>query len=236
MAEATVQPHVVNIAMLDAVVYALSRQAVFLQFMEKILGSEEFLNQVVTESYHHDLFDKTVLLSGAKSGWKLRMHVFLPASFSSAQEEVHSHRNHFVSHIIHGAFRQEVWEEPHHCVPTEEKEFEIVPFHKYIYDPIKTEDGTRVFNIAPLGKIDLARVDQVSVSKGGAYYMHPSVLHSVNAIDGCTVTLVLNSPQATTKSCFASLTPWKEESFVRERFTLDQVKSTLAMVAGLLSN
>jgi hypothetical protein len=232
MLRSACQPHVIDIPPVDAVVYALSRPSNFIEFTRRILASEEFFMKVVDESYHHDLFDKTVLLSGSKCGWKLRMHVFVPSTFSAAQEEVHSHRNHFVSHVLHGGFKQELWEDPAHCPSM--NDFEMHEFFKYIYDPTLTEDGTRVFNIKPQGKVNLVRVDQICAGKGGAYYMHPSVLHSVNAIDGCTVTLVLNSPQATTKSCFASLTPWKEESFVREKFTPEQVRETVGMVCNLL--
>jgi len=202
MLKAACQPHVIDVSVLDALVFGLSVQNNFVRLITRIMESQKLFNDFVNESYHHDLFHKTVLLGGKLCGWKLRMHIFVPLDFTEAQEEVHSHRNHFVSCIVHGGFRQEIWEEPKHCKPEEEKEFEVINFHKYIYDPAVTSDGTRVFNINPLGRIDLARVDQISVSKGQIYYMHPSVLHSVNAIDGCTITLVLNSPQATEKKLF----------------------------------
>jgi len=236
MGKAACNPHVINVAALDSLVFGLASKQNFNRLIPRIMESERLFNEFVNESYHHDLFHKTVLLSGKLSDWKLRMHVFVPMDFTEAQEEVHSHRNHFVSCILHGGFRQEIWEEPIHCKPQDEKEFEVIPFYKYLYDPKLTEDGTRVFNINPLGKIDLARVDQVSLSKGDIYYMHPSVLHSVNAIDGCTVTLVLNSPQATEKSCFASLEPWLEESFIRDRFTADEIKEMVRMVLGLVND
>jgi len=235
MVKAACQPHVINVSALDALVYGLGCQNNFIRLLQRVMESQRLFNEFVNESYHHDLFHKTVLLGGKISGWKLRMHIFIPVDFTEAQEEVHSHRNHFVSCLIHGGFRQEIWEEPKHCIAEEEKEFEVINFHKYIYDPTVTEDGTRVFNINPLGKIDLARVNQISVSKGQIYYMHPSVLHSVNAINGCTVTLVLNSPQATEKSCFASLEPWEEESFVRDRFTNEEMIEAVKMVMKLVT-
>jgi len=236
MGIAACQPHIINVSALDSLVFGLSIKENFVRLVTRIMESERLFNDFVNESYHHDLFHKTVLLSGKLSDWKLRMHVFIPMDFTEAQEEVHSHRNHFVSRLLHGSFSQEIWEEPHHCNPEEEKEYKVIPFFKYIYDPKLTEDGTRVFNINPLGKIDLARVDQVSLSEGNIYYMHPSVLHSVNAIDGCTVTLVLNSPQATEKSCFASLEPWEEECFVRDRFTPEEMNEMVRMVLGFVTN
>jgi len=181
---------------------------------------------------HHDLFDKLVLLSGPSTGYKLRLHVFLPSTFSLAQEEVHSHRNHFVSSVIHGGMTQGIWEETqHYSGPIAPQEF-----HKYVYDPTVMPDGTRVFNINNFGKINLTRVQEFTIGKGNTYYMHPSVLHSVESLSGCTVTLVLNSPQAVEKSCFATLDPWKDESFVRKRFTKEEVQTQLKFVLGLFDH
>jgi len=87
-----------------------------------------------------------------------------------------------------------------------------------------------------VGKVSLARVQEQAVAKGQTYYMHPSVLHSVNAIDGCTVTLVWNSPMATEKSCFATQTPWDSESFVRPKFTEEEMHKQLEMVLELLTD
>jgi len=99
-----------------------------------------------------------------------------------------------------------------------------------------TEDKTtRVFNVNYVGSINLARVQEQAVIKGQSYYMHPSVLHSVCAIDGCTVTLVWNSPLATEKSCFATHTPWEFESFVRPKFTEEEMRKQLQMVLELLT-
>jgi len=199
--------------------------------------SPEHLQNAVKDSYHHDLFDKSVLLSGKKTPWKLRMHVFLPESFPVAQEEVHSHRNHFVSCCLYGGLSQELWEEPHHLDEQNSTEpYPVCTLNKYIYDPTVTPDGsTRVFNVNHVGKITLAKVQEQAVVKGQSYYMHPSVLHSVCAIDGCTVTLVWNSPQATEKSCFATHIPWEAESFIRPKFTEEEMRSQLEMVVQLVT-
>eukprot|EP01130_Rhizamoeba_saxonica_P002672 TRINITY_DN12432_c0_g1_i1.p1 TRINITY_DN12432_c0_g1~~TRINITY_DN12432_c0_g1_i1.p1 ORF type:complete len:440 (-),score=47.67 TRINITY_DN12432_c0_g1_i1:51-1334(-) len=227
------QPHVINATEVSSLVYALGIPSNFYRMLEHIKESDKYFCICVDNSYHHDLFHKTVLLKGI-SGWKLRMHMFIPSDFTEAQEEVHSHRNHFVSYCVNGSLTQELWELPQHCTADEEHEFEVVPFHKYLYEPYVNDNGVSVFNIVPQGTIDLARVDQATVSKGGIYYMHPSVLHSVNAIDGCTVTLVLNSPKATYKSCFASLEEWKVgENFVRPKFTHDEMIEMFAKVKQL---
>jgi len=86
-----------------------------------------------------------------------------------------------------------------------------------------------------VGSIQLTCVQEIAVLQHQSYYMHPSVLHSVCAIDGCTVTLVWNSPQATVKSCFATHTPWESEQFIRQKFTEEEMKKQIEMVLHLLA-
>jgi hypothetical protein len=238
MSEAAVQPHVIDIPPIEATVRAIAQQQNILTFLRSFLLSPVHLKEAVGDSYHHDLFDKSVLLTGKKSPWKLRMHIFLPESFTVAQEEIHSHRNHFVSYCLYGALSQELWEEPQHLkpLPSTEAPPPVGSLYKYIYEPTITSEGTRVFNVNFIGRISLARVQEQAVGKGQTYYMHPSVLHSVNAIDGCTVTLVWNSPQATEKSCFSTQTPWEAESFVRPKFTEEEMQKQLEMVLLLLTD
>lgn len=245
MSEAAVQPHVIDVPSIEATVRSIASPENIRIFLREILSSDNHLDQVINDSYHHDLFDKSVLLCGKKSAWKLRMHVFVPETFTIAQEEIHSHRNHFVSYCLYGGLSQELWEEEKDVSMSNNKirknfsDKDMVPettqLFKYIYDPTTTSDGnTRVFNIKNTGKISLSRVQKSSVVKGQSYYMHPSVLHSVCAIDGCTVTLVWNSPHVTEKSCFATYSPWQSENFVRPKFTKEEMVKQLEMVLGLL--
>jgi len=238
MSEAAVQPHVIDVPPVEATVRAIAHGQNIFNFLRSYLVSPAHLKEATGDSYHHDLFDKSVLLTGKKSPWKLRMHVFLPESFTVAQEEIHSHRNHFVSCCLYGGLSQELWEEPRHLsqdIPPESQP-PITSLYKYIYEPTFTSDGlTRVFNVNFIGKISLARVQEQAVVKGQSYYMHPSVLHSVNAIDGCTVTLVWNSPLSTEKSCFSTQTPWEAESFVRPKFTEEEMRKQLEMVLQILT-
>jgi len=222
------QPHAIDVCEFEAVLKALACH--FTTLIRALAADKKFISEIASESYHHDLFDKMVLLSGAKSHYKLRLHIFLPTTFQEAQEEVHSHRNHFVSAVIHGGMTQGIWEETkHHTGP----HIQSQQLYKYIYDPKLTAEGTRVFNIDLQGKIDLTRSEEATLTKGQTYYMHPSVLHSVESLAGCTVTLVLNSPQAVTKSCFSTIEPWKDESFVRQKFTEEEVLNQFQFVLNL---
>ncbi|KAL6067073.1 JmjC domain-containing protein [Balamuthia mandrillaris] len=261
MEKACPQAHIIDFCALEALINALGDHvASILRLFLVSAGLQDgekqqqrsFFQAAVSESYHHDLFEKMVLLAGQKSKWKLRMHIFLPENFTVAQEEVHSHRNHFASRILHGGFSHEIWE-----VPTDaESRMDVIQedavkkreeaeegggrFHelyKYVYDPLVTgtgEEATRVFNLNACGKVRLEKLEEIFVGKGQSYYMHTSVLHAVTSLNGCTVTFVLNAPQTNQTSCFATYQPWKEETFVRCRFTAVELREQLSRVLNLI--
>ena len=55
-------PFVIDFTILDALVWALAQPTNFTKLVQTILSDETLLESVVRSSYHHDLFDKTVLL------------------------------------------------------------------------------------------------------------------------------------------------------------------------------
>eukprot|EP01006_Ploeotia_vitrea_P025382 TRINITY_DN58257_c0_g1_i1.p1 TRINITY_DN58257_c0_g1~~TRINITY_DN58257_c0_g1_i1.p1 ORF type:complete len:472 (-),score=48.15 TRINITY_DN58257_c0_g1_i1:87-1502(-) len=242
--QSCIQTLVTDYGRMEAIINAVAEQGHFLRLIEAIGGDEELAKKVVANSHHHDLFDKLVLLKGA-NGWKLRLHVFLPDSFTESQEEIHSHRNHFVSKILYGAFAHSIWEETRlaaDAVPvpgaTEElapEDREKVNVHKYVYDPLLTKEGERVFNVDKQGTVDLTKLAEVWVRAGVTYFMHTSVLHAVSMLDGCTLTCVLNAPQTNEKSCFSTYQPWENETFTRPAFTSEELMSTFKHVHSLLT-
>mmetsp|Transcript_37582 Transcript_37582/g.69285 ORF Transcript_37582/g.69285 Transcript_37582/m.69285 type:complete len:337 (-) Transcript_37582:352-1362(-) len=265
MAQLPAHSHVTDVPLLEALDRALAIPGNLSVFLSSILKDDELVKKIASRSYHQDLFDKVVLFSG--DTWKLRMHVFEAATFSQAQEEIHSHRDHFVSYCVHGGIVQQIWEEidPHAKMNEEQQErnegkssrggapetagavattaagtakatavrpSSIPRYHKYEYDPT-VSNGTRVFKIKSLGKVFLGPVDDEQKARAGqTYYMHPSVLHSVEGIEGKTVTLVLNR-RATSKSCFASPEPW-EETFVRRKISPEQLRARISEVLELM--
>uniref|UniRef100_A0A0G4HDW6 Uncharacterized protein n=1 Tax=Chromera velia CCMP2878 TaxID=1169474 RepID=A0A0G4HDW6_9ALVE len=228
MRRACPQPLAMDFNALEALAWAFGQQSVFCQLVRLVLSDDALLERVVSDSYHHDLFDKTVLLSGKETNWKLRLHVFRPESFTVSQEEVHSHRNHFASHILHGGFTHQLWE------PASPGDEDAKELYKYVYDPLVAEDGTRMFHIEPKGKVRLRLEDEQTVKAGDTYYMHPSVLHAVTGLDGRTMTCVLNSPQVSERSCFSTHEVWEEEMFTRERFTVEEMQAQLKDVLNVV--
>jgi len=257
MARLPAHSHVTDVPRLEALDRALAIPSNLSVFLSSILKDEQVVKTIASRSYHQDLFDKVVLFSG--DNWKLRMHVFEAATFSQAQEEIHSHRDHFVSYCVHGGIVQQIWEEidpaqskekmeqqnkpredgkinsrgvDTHAPPQKSTSTAFPTFHKYEYDPT-VSNGTRVFKIKNLGKVTLGPVDEEQKARAGqTYYMHPSVLHSVEGIEGKTVTLVLNR-RAASKSCFASPQPW-EETFVRRKISPEQLRARIKEVMELM--
>mmetsp|Transcript_47449 Transcript_47449/g.78650 ORF Transcript_47449/g.78650 Transcript_47449/m.78650 type:complete len:306 (-) Transcript_47449:100-1017(-) len=246
MAKIPAHSHVTDVPLLEALARSLGNPLNLRCLLESILQDESLVKEIASRSYHQDLFDKLVIFSGTH--WKLRMHIFESETFKEAQEEIHSHRDHFVSYCVYGGLSQQIWEEIHGTGGNEEdvgtdddddgtkgeiESASILPrYHKYAYDP--TMDGdTRVFRIQHMGEVTLGPVDEEQKSsQGKTFYMHPSVLHSVEGIEGKTVTLVLNK-RASEKSCFASPRKW-EEQFGRKKISPVKLTSCLKEVLELM--
>ena len=219
----------IDLVMIDLVMLVRNK---FKVIIRKILKNHQMLQTIASRSYHHDLFDKVVFLyqDDGKSddipeyslgnGWKFHLHVFRNKQVINTQESLHSHRNHFVSTCIKGRLEQEIWNDTCDEINAEE-------FNKYMYSPIG-DDKHREFNLIDMKtKIKMSKQSEFFTDTTNLYYMHPSVIHKVTNVTGKTVTLVLNSPNVTDKTCFASEKPWYAESHVRQKFTVDEVKQCL---------
>lgn len=263
----------------------LSEHEILTAFLRFLLANADHLHLVAKESSHHDLFDKVVLLGGSRSSWKLRMHVFHERrAFALSKDEVHTHRNHFLSSILVGGLRQSVWEE---CVEKERtfvdaktldldtsgdrgtsvavesvrvcRSSQCSLFQRSLYSPSasatprsvselsKSTDASDSQNLSdlppnvasytrPAGS-DLVRLEKVietTHGEGSIYYMHSSVLHSVEEVDEPTVTLVLHFPQSHRHACFATLGNWETKDFIRENYQESDLVSSLQRVISLL--
>lgn len=241
--------HVTNVPLLRALVKSLADPVVFVKFLDAALAKDSWLDAMADQSYHQDpkgLFDKIVLASGPD--WKLRLHIFEEDKFFRAQEEIHSHRDHFVSVTMQGGIDHIIWEDqdlgtdqlkgsnssnrngentpesPENAQVGQVDQAESRTCFKYEYDPT-TQDGAAVFRVRELGRVQLQPVHAASTSQGDAYYMHPSVLHSVESVKARTMTLVLNR-RACAKSCFAAPDAWPDQ-YVRVKMSKDVLKLKL---------
>lgn len=198
--------------------------------LNKIYSDDKLLKKIADRSFHHDLFDKIVLLHQDdefpdseihyENGWKLHLHVFTNNSVIDTQESLHSHRNHFVSACVKGKIEQEIWDE--NDSPSSNDIYK-----KYMYSPIVT-NVNRTFNLIDMNtNVCMKKTDEFSTNNGNMYYMHPSVIHKVTNVNGKTITLVLNSKNVIEKTCFASEKPWYIGTHVRKNFTIEETKEIL---------
>lgn len=242
MIKSTPNTHVIGCENLESLIFNFGKDEIVTKILSSILESPKHLKIVCEQSDHHDLFEKLVLLCGPnpERKWKLRMHLFIPNQFTEAQEEVHSHRNHFASRIIIGGFAHEIWETPEFYDNSDDSNQDIVQYHQYLYNPaiIIDDNGKeqRVFNLDEQGTIALKRIRTDEVSRGQTYYMNTSVLHCVKSLAGNTVTIVLNAPQTNPTSCFSTIEPWKDQTFVRSTFTEEQISTIINQVLTWVSN
>jgi len=227
-----------------------------------LLSDQAECEAICARSYHHDLFEKIVLLTG-KKGWKLRLHLFKKEEIEQIQEELHSHRNHFLSTCLYGSITQKVWE-----VVKEKENGKVdadgvkdgdgdgdgkaeydesydgknvnyngpIYLHKYTYDP-KGDEQNREFNITKHEEqVKLVCVKNQTSKVGDMYYMHPSIIHQVVECHGRTVTLVLNSKTVMMKSCFGTYQQWHSEQFKREKFKADELNEVLGLAVKLIGS
>ena len=214
-----------------------------------ILEDKQFCNEICSRSYHHDLFEKMVIMTG-KKGWKLRLHLFRQDNLLEIQEELHSHRNHFLSTCLYGKITQKVWEivkddsdenenndeENKDKDKDENEDEETVVLHKYTYDP-KGDAQNREFNIIKHEeKVKLKCVKLQTTSIDDMYYMHPSIIHQVVKCEGKTITLVLNTKTVMLKSCFGSQQQWHSQQFKRKKFDNNELNDILSMAIKLIKS
>ena len=73
--------------------------------LRDVVDSPKLLDKIAARSYYHgNGFLKVVLLD---RGYKLRLHIWFKGS--ACEENIHSHRWAFASHILTGALKSELW-------------------------------------------------------------------------------------------------------------------------------
>lgn len=181
--------------------------------------------------------------------------MFKEENIKEIQEELHSHRNHFLSTCLYGSITQKVWEiakdqdqddeeddDDDEDEDDQKKEYDgkdvsengAIYLHKYTYDPIG-DAKNREFNIVKHPKkVKMLCVKHQTSKKGDMYYMHPSIIHQVVMCEGRTVTLVLNSKTVISKSCFGSYQQWHSQQFKRQKFDEDELQNVFGTVLKLI--
>lgn len=151
--------------------------------LQSLLADSSALQAIAECSYFHgNGFYKVVLAQDER--FKLRLHIWMPGGH--AEENIHDHRWHFASTIVHGQLVSEIWQEATQPEATE--------FDEILY--LAKELDSPPFQI-PNGKTKLLCTQRAVRTAGEAYAMPPGVLHRiVSTGNGLTATLMCQAAPA----------------------------------------
>lgn len=133
------------------------------------IDNPSWLENSAKYSYEHALgFDKLVLGSSNKHGYKLRLHVWWPEKVSAGfTENIHSHRWDFGSAMIVGSYIQELFVQDNTS---------SLEFLQYKCFPPKGKD---YYSMEKVGTVGIKKVFEGSVSAGDFYYLRTDAIHRV---------------------------------------------------------
>lgn len=136
-----------------------------------VVGSPKLLDEIAARSYYHgNGFLKVVLLD---RGYKLRLHIWFKGS--ACEENIHSHRWAFASHVLTGALKSELWTDAaNDDTPT-------LTANEYRY----TAEHTQHKNIVKatkqlIGHTALLKQQDITQHAGTSYVMTQDQLHRIN--------------------------------------------------------
>jgi hypothetical protein len=167
----------------------------FSDYLQRILEDESTLNVVAGgSSIHANGFAKLVLQRSA--GLALRLHVWEPAApdQDGEPENVHNHVWPFGSRVLIGALGEQRFGPA--------RDGAMMDHYRYVRDRATLPPG----KLEHLGKVRLAKLDELSHPAGAVYHVDDTVLHRAWSVkdDGYAATLVLTgSPRSTGASVYA---------------------------------
>lgn len=139
--------------------------------LRDVVGSPKLLDKIAARSYYHgNGFLKVVLLD---RGYKLRLHIWFKGS--ACEENIHSHRWAFASHVLTGALKSELWTDAaNDDTPT-------LTANEYRY----TAEHTQHKNIVKatkqlIGHTALLKQQDITQHAGTSYVMTQDQLHRIN--------------------------------------------------------
>ena len=163
--------------------------------LSAIIQAPELLASIAARSYWHgNGFLKIVLID---KGYKLRLHIWFAGT--SCEENIHSHRWGFASHVLTGTLKSELWtdaanDDVHHNMTVLDESCASSQLHEptmplpnslqareYLYTA-KHQRGQ--YTIAAhkqlIGTAHLEKLQNVAQTAGASYVMTPHQLHRIN--------------------------------------------------------
>ncbi len=182
-----------------------------------IIQSPKLLECIAARSYWHgNGFLKVVLLD---HGYKLRLHIWFQGS--ACEENIHSHRWGFASHILTGALKSELWADAANddADTITATEYRYTAEHKQHSQTIKATKEA-------LGEATLAKQQDVIQHAGSSYIMTEDQLHRINHPGQALVaTIICTAPTTTLTN---RLFPTTDHPKLHpKKLTADELKAAL---------
>lgn len=155
--------------------------------LSSITQSPTLLNQIAARSYWHgNGFLKVVLLD---QGYKLRLHIWFAGT--SCEENIHSHRWGFASHVLTGSLKSELWADAANddyptlpstsALSSANNHTPTLLSDEYLYTAKHQKEETHVSaHKQYVGAAHLKKLQNVTQTAGASYVMTPDQLHRIN--------------------------------------------------------
>lgn len=182
--------------------------------ISSLIQSPELLAKIAARSYWHgNGFLKVVLLD---QGYKLRLHIWFAGT--SCEENIHSHRWGFASHVLTGSLKSELWADAANddlsasrcasktgpansrSLTLQTKEYVYTAKHQGGHTPIPAHKKF-------IGTACLQKLQDITQTAGASYLMTPDQLHRINHPgQELVATIICTSPtQVLTNRLFPTL-------------------------------
>ena len=155
--------------------------------LSSITKSPALLKKIAARSYWHgNGFLKVVLLD---QGYKLRLHIWFAGT--SCEENIHSHRWGFASHVLTGSLNSELWADAANddsttlpytsSLPSADSHTPTLLSDEYLYTAKHQKNNTHVSaHKQYVGAAHLKKLRNVTQTAGASYVITPDQLHRIN--------------------------------------------------------
>jgi len=143
--------------------------------LSSIIQEPELLATIAARSYWHgNGFLKIVLLD---AGYKLRLHIWFTGT--SCEENIHSHRWGFASHILTGTLKSELWTDAANDEAMQQQNSQLQT-NEYLYTA-KHQCGQQAIAARKqiIGTACLQKLQNIAQTAGASYVMTPNQLHRI---------------------------------------------------------
>ena len=155
--------------------------------LSSLIQSPELLIKIAARSYWHgNGFLKVVLLD---QGYKLRLHIWFAGT--ACEENIHSHRWGFASHVLTGSLKSELWADAANddlavsrCTSdtlSANRQAATLQTKEYVYTAKHQSGDTHISaHKQYIGTTCLKKLQDVTQTAGASYLMTPDQLHRIN--------------------------------------------------------